>query len=110
MAGCYVIALPVAGRLNLRRGGAEVRHKKRATFGDVMTSGEKIDSVVTETKENAKADIDKAKREIRDLRRARIRERPESIALGPFLSNRIQTYKAFSSCTTPRRLSRIFRS
>ncbi len=56
-----------AAKEGMHRGGAEIEHEKRAAFGDSMTTGEKVGSVVNETKENAKADIDKAKREIRDL-------------------------------------------
>ncbi len=56
-----------AAKEGLHRGSAEVEHEKRAAFGDAMTPGEKVGSVVNETKENANADIDKAKREIRDL-------------------------------------------
>jgi len=56
-----------AAKEGWHRGGAEAEHKKRAEFGDVMTPGEKVDSVMNETKENAKAGIDKTKRELRDL-------------------------------------------
>lgn len=56
-----------AAKEGLHRGSADAEHAKRAVFGDEMTAGEKVGSVVNETKENAKADVDKAKREIRDL-------------------------------------------
>ncbi len=56
-----------AAKEGFHRGSAEAEHAKRDAFGDVMTPGEKVDSVVSETKDNAKAGIDKAKREIRDL-------------------------------------------
>lgn len=56
-----------AAKEGWHRGSAEAEHEKRSEFGDVMTTGEKVDSVATETKENVKAGMDHAKREIRDL-------------------------------------------
>lgn len=51
----------------IHRGSAEAEHEKRAEFGDVMTTREKVDSVANEASENVKAGVDKTKREIRDL-------------------------------------------
>ena len=45
---------------------AGLEHAKRDIAGDAMTTGEKVKSVVHEDVENTKADVDRAKREIRD--------------------------------------------
>lgn len=45
---------------------AEVEHAKRDLAGDEMSGGEKVKSVVKEGSEKAKAEIDKAKREVRE--------------------------------------------
>ena len=51
----------------IHRGKADAEHEKRTEFGDVMTPGEKVESVANEAGENVKAGVDKTKREIRDL-------------------------------------------
>jgi len=48
------------------RGEAEAERVKRDVAGDEMTTGEKVKSVVHEDVENTKADVDKAKRAVRD--------------------------------------------
>jgi hypothetical protein len=56
-----------AAKEGWHRGSAEAEHDKRTEFGDVMTPGEKAGSMVNEAKENAKAGVDRTKRELRDL-------------------------------------------
>jgi hypothetical protein len=51
----------------VHRGNADAEHETRAEFGDVMTPGEKAESVTNEISEDTKAGIDHAKRKIRDL-------------------------------------------
>lgn len=48
------------------RSEAGFEHAKRDIAGDEMTTGEKVKSFVKEDLENTKADVDKAKRVIRD--------------------------------------------
>jgi hypothetical protein len=48
------------------RGEAEGERMKRSTAGDVMTPGEKAGSIANEVSEEAKAEFDKAKRNVRD--------------------------------------------
>jgi hypothetical protein len=50
----------------IHRGNAAAEHDTRTVAGDVMTPEEKAGSVVREVSEEAKAGIDKAKRNIRD--------------------------------------------
>ena len=50
----------------VHRGNADAEHETREAFGDVMTPGEKTESVVREGSENVKAEVDRAKRNIRD--------------------------------------------
>lgn len=50
----------------MHRGEADSEREKRATFGDVMTPGEKTESVVNEVSEDAKAGVDRMKRKVRD--------------------------------------------
>jgi hypothetical protein len=50
----------------VHRGNADAEHATRTEFGDVMTPGEKADSVMREGAEDVKAGIDRAKRNIRD--------------------------------------------
>lgn len=50
----------------VHRGNADAEHATRAEFGDVMTPGEKADSVMHEGSEEVKAGIDRAKRKLRD--------------------------------------------
>lgn len=45
---------------------AGMEHVKRDIAGEEMATGEKVKSVVHEDVENTKADVDKAKRNIRD--------------------------------------------
>jgi hypothetical protein len=45
---------------------AELEHAKRDIAGEEMTSGEKVKSFLHEDLENTKADVDKAKRVVRD--------------------------------------------
>lgn len=48
------------------RGEAESERMKRSTVGDVMTPGEKAGSMAHEVSEEAKAEFDRAKRNVRD--------------------------------------------
>jgi hypothetical protein len=48
------------------RTNASVEHVKRDIAGNTMTTGEKVKSFVHEDVESTKADVDKAKRVIRD--------------------------------------------
>jgi hypothetical protein len=50
----------------IHRGEAEAEREKRATVGDVMTPGEKIESTVHEVTEDAKAEVDRLKRDVRN--------------------------------------------
>ena len=50
----------------VHRGNAEAEHDSRTAFGDVMTPGEKAGSVAREVREDAKAAVDKTKREVRE--------------------------------------------
>lgn len=50
----------------VHQGNADAEHATRSEFGDVMTPGEKVDSMAREVSEETKAGIDKAKRNIRD--------------------------------------------
>lgn len=50
----------------VHRGAADAEHETRTEFGDVMTPGEKAGSIAREVSEESKAEIDKAKRNIRD--------------------------------------------
>jgi hypothetical protein len=50
----------------VHRGNADAEHETRTAFGDVMTPGEKTDSVIREGTENVKAGIDKTKRTLRE--------------------------------------------
>jgi hypothetical protein len=50
----------------VHRGEAEGEHAKRTVAGDAMTPGEKAGSVANEAVSDTKAEIDKAKRSIRD--------------------------------------------
>lgn len=50
----------------VHRGNADAEHETREAFGDAMTPGEKTESVVREGSENVKAEVDRAKRNIRD--------------------------------------------
>lgn len=50
----------------VHRGEADVEREKRAEFGDVMTPGEKAESVVHEVSEDAKAGVDRMKRDVRN--------------------------------------------
>ena len=48
------------------RSEADAEKEKRNAVGDVMTPGEKADSLLNEGKNRAQAEWDKAKREVRD--------------------------------------------
>lgn len=50
----------------VHRGNADAEHATRTEFGDVMTPGEKAGSMAREAGESAKAEVDHAKRKIRD--------------------------------------------
>lgn len=50
----------------MHRGEAESERAKRATVGDVMTPGEKAESVAHEVSEDVKAGTDRVKRDLRD--------------------------------------------
>ncbi len=49
----------------VHRGEAESEREKRAVVGDVMTPGEKAESVVHEVSEESKAGVDRLKRDVR---------------------------------------------
>jgi gas vesicle protein len=51
----------------MHRGEAMSEREKRATMGDVMTPGEKTESVVHEVAEDSKAGIDRLKRDVRNI-------------------------------------------
>ena len=51
----------------VHRGNADAEHATRTEFGDVMTPGEKTESVIREGSEDVKAGIDRAKRNVRDV-------------------------------------------
>ncbi len=51
----------------LHRGEAESEREKRAEFGDVMTPGEKAGSVTHEVSEDVKANVDRMKRDVRNI-------------------------------------------
>lgn len=48
------------------RGSADSERELRTEYGDVMTPGEKAGSMAREVSEDAKAEIDRAKRKARD--------------------------------------------
>jgi hypothetical protein len=50
----------------IHRGNAQAEHDARTAMGDVMTPDEKAGSIAREVSEDAKAEVDKAKRNIRD--------------------------------------------
>lgn len=50
----------------VHRGTADAEHETREDFGDVMTPGEKAESMGREATENVKAGVDRAKRKIRE--------------------------------------------
>lgn len=52
---------------SVHRGEAEAEREKRATMGDVMTPSEKAESSVHEVTEDAKAGIDRLKRDVRNI-------------------------------------------
>jgi gas vesicle protein len=51
----------------IHRGEAEAEREKRATAGEVMTPGEKAESVVHEVSEDSKAGVDRLKRDVRNI-------------------------------------------
>jgi hypothetical protein len=51
----------------VHRGEAESEREKRATVGDVMTPGEKTESVAHEVTEESKAGVDRLKRDVRNI-------------------------------------------
>ena len=50
----------------LHRSSAEAERARREVAGDEMTTGEKVKSVANEAKNRAQAEIDEAKRKVRD--------------------------------------------
>lgn len=48
------------------RGKAEIERERRAEHGDIMTPGEKAGSMAREATEEAKAEYDRTKRDVRD--------------------------------------------
>jgi hypothetical protein len=50
----------------VHRGNADAEHETREEFGDVMTPGEKAGSMGREVSEDAKAEMDRAKRKVRE--------------------------------------------
>jgi hypothetical protein len=50
----------------VHRGNADVEREEREEFGDVMTPGEKAESMGREAAEDVKAGVDRAKRKIRE--------------------------------------------
>lgn len=51
----------------VHRSEADLERERRAETGDVMTPGEKAGSVVNEVKNDAKAEGDRLKREVRNM-------------------------------------------
>jgi hypothetical protein len=51
----------------IHNGEADAEHERRTEMGDVMTGGEKAESVAHEVSEKAKAGVDRLKRDARDL-------------------------------------------
>ena len=51
----------------VHRGSAEAEREKRADFGETMTGGQKAESVVNEVEQEAKAGVDRLKRDVRNL-------------------------------------------
>lgn len=52
---------------SVHRSSAELEREKRSEMGDTMTGGEKADSVVNEVKNEGKAEVDRLKRDARNL-------------------------------------------
>lgn len=50
----------------VHRGNADAERATRTEFGEVMTPGEKAESVMREGSEEVKAGIDRTKRNVRD--------------------------------------------
>lgn len=50
----------------VHRGSADAERETRTDFGNVMTPGEKAGSIAREVSEDTKAEVDKAKRHLRD--------------------------------------------
>lgn len=50
----------------VHRGNADVERENREEYGDVMTPGEKAGSVGREATEKVKAEVDRAKRKVRE--------------------------------------------
>ena len=50
----------------VHRGEASAEREKRAEFGDVMTPGEKGESIVNEVSSDLKAEGDRLKRDVRN--------------------------------------------
>lgn len=50
----------------VHRGNADIERENREEYGDVMTPGEKAGSMGREVTENVKADVDRAKRKVRE--------------------------------------------
>ncbi|HEY1976667.1 MAG TPA: hypothetical protein VGG89_08985 [Candidatus Baltobacteraceae bacterium] len=50
----------------VHRGNADVERENREEYGDLMTPGEKAGSVGREATEDVKAEVDRAKRKVRE--------------------------------------------
>ena len=50
----------------IHRGTADAEHKKREMAGDQMNTGEKANSVISQAKQTAQADVDAVKRDARN--------------------------------------------
>ncbi len=50
----------------VHRGNADIERENREEFGDVMTPGEKAESVGREAAEDVKAGVDRTKRKVRE--------------------------------------------
>ena len=55
-----------AAKEGAHKGNAEIEREKRSEHGDVMTPGDKANSMAREVSEDAKAAFDRGKREMRD--------------------------------------------
>lgn len=50
----------------VHRGNADIERENREEYGDVMTPGEKAESMGREATEDVKAGVDRAKRKVRE--------------------------------------------
>ncbi|MBV8198523.1 MAG: hypothetical protein JO263_10335 [Candidatus Eremiobacteraeota bacterium] len=53
-------------RETLHRSAADAERERRDLAGDTMTTGEKVKSAASEVQQRAQANVDRAKRKVRD--------------------------------------------